>query len=605
MKKILLALMALVACTTINAKIVKVTFEDNTVKYYVSAQLSAIDFNDDGTATITSYDGNELLKDANIKEVSISTKETVVAVKDIAMSAYSSILPSPNTGKPNTDSEPIGTRNVKQLNIFYPSVDPWGDPITMSGVIWIPMNIWNKEDNSRGVILNSHLTITSPNSLPSMSYPTYESFILANPLNLDFIMVESDFYGWGATERYPQAYCQGEPNGFASVDCLLAARRILSEMNVNAGELNFNIGYSSAGFDALSTQRVRDKYYRDVLSFDKTYAGGAPSDLKLCYIGMVEMNESSLPVAIPITWVSTKETQRLTLTYEEAFVPKIAEMIPKYIYSKEYEPMTINMLLGTNKVKEMLNPVYCDMKSEESKHIQEIFRGMSLNNNWEADPTQCIYLMHTRDDDCIPTESGRALVDYLKKYGFTPSMISGATNLQTNFITSGSHMEGMVTWYTQMIADIAAWPSKSEKAEMKTSNRLQAKNDPIAIMRHFDFLGFDLRGVVNHILTAEPNLTENGKNNTEVLEAKLNEACIQMGTTLPDMYQMMKDSGVEFKTFFNDLVDYINAHPDQDIFKGDIRSLKSANGEISRIEEYEKQLYDWLETNGIKTPFTK
>ena len=130
-------------------------------------------------------------------------------------------------------------------------------------------------------------------------------------------------------------------------------------------------------------------------------------------------------------------------------------------------------------------------------------------------------------------------------------------------------------------------------------------NDPIAIMRHFDLRGFDLRGVVSHILTAEPNLAENGKNNTEVLEAKLNEACIQMGTTLPDMYQMMKDSGVEFKTFFNDLVDYINAHPDQDIFKGDIRSLKSANGEISRIEEYEKQLNDWLETNGIKTPFTK
>ena len=71
MKKILLALMALVACTTINAKIVKVTFEDNTVKYYVSAQLSAIDFNDDGIVTITSYDGNELLKDANIKELQI------------------------------------------------------------------------------------------------------------------------------------------------------------------------------------------------------------------------------------------------------------------------------------------------------------------------------------------------------------------------------------------------------------------------------------------------------------------------------------------------------------------------------------------------------
>lgn len=60
---------------------------------------------------------------------------------------------------------------------------------------------------------------------------------MANPLNLNYIVVESDFYGFGATERFPQAYVQGTINGKASLDCLLAARRILDERGFDYGPL--------------------------------------------------------------------------------------------------------------------------------------------------------------------------------------------------------------------------------------------------------------------------------------------------------------------------------------------------------------------------------
>ena len=54
-------------------------------------------------------------------------------------------------------------RNEKKkatiYNIEYPSTDPFGQPITMSGSILIPENIWKGEAASEGIILYNHYTI--------------------------------------------------------------------------------------------------------------------------------------------------------------------------------------------------------------------------------------------------------------------------------------------------------------------------------------------------------------------------------------------------------------------------------------------------------------
>ena len=56
MRKIFTLLFALAALMTANAKVVKITLADNTTKVFTTSQLSSIDFNDDGTLTVT--DGN-------------------------------------------------------------------------------------------------------------------------------------------------------------------------------------------------------------------------------------------------------------------------------------------------------------------------------------------------------------------------------------------------------------------------------------------------------------------------------------------------------------------------------------------------------------------
>ena len=62
MKKILLALVALFATVAVEAKIIKITMANDDPKIYTSSQLSAIDFNDDGTISVYDYKGALLLR---------------------------------------------------------------------------------------------------------------------------------------------------------------------------------------------------------------------------------------------------------------------------------------------------------------------------------------------------------------------------------------------------------------------------------------------------------------------------------------------------------------------------------------------------------------
>lgn len=51
MKKMMLALLMLVGCMNTDAKVVKISFADGTVKVYTTSQLSAIDFNETGPSS--------------------------------------------------------------------------------------------------------------------------------------------------------------------------------------------------------------------------------------------------------------------------------------------------------------------------------------------------------------------------------------------------------------------------------------------------------------------------------------------------------------------------------------------------------------------------
>jgi hypothetical protein len=43
----------------------------------------------------------------------------------------------------------------------------------------------------------------------------------------------------------------------------------------------------------------------------------------------------------------------------------------------------------------------------------------------------------------------------------------------------------------------------------------------------------------------------------------------------------------------------MNENPSQDIFKADIRTLRSSSDKVNPVEENENLLHDWLKANGL------
>jgi len=606
MKKLLLSLIMLMVTLAASAKVVKLTKADGTTKVYTSSQLGAIDVDDDGNVTVTDYQGAEIevIAADDIANISISDDIEIVDIKERALEFSLSII--------GFDGPPLFTRPGRQVNFVYPSTDPYGNPITLSGVILIPDDIVTGCNACDGILLFNHYTVMHRDEAPSRGYDTLESMFLANPLMPNYIIVESDYYGLGVTERFPQAFIQGTINARANLDCLLAARHLLSEMGIDYGPLTFNVGYSSGGFEALASQKLRDMEYADQISFDKTFAGGSPSDVKECYRQYVLIDSTAYNAVLPLIMIATNEVQQLNLNYEDVFQPSLASRIDELFMSKDYSSWPICDSIGREKkVHEMLTEPYCNLSSPESRKVQSALQTISITNGWEPDTTQRIFLFHSRDDDYVPVQSARPVISYLKSYGFTPSIIPGRTNLQTNFLLKKmGHLTATAVYLVQSVAAIAAWPMMYENGQLKPifANILKMDvEDPVTILRFLDEQGIDCRTIINQLMSQMMNIINGGEGSGEgtiniiALMSAINDICNSLGTNPQEMLEMFSDSGIDIMSFFINLITYLNEQPDTDGEAASARVMRAMRN-LPQTPAYSNELLlrNWLKESGVE-----
>lgn len=602
MKKILLVLLILITSfATADAKVIKIKMADGSLRVYTSSELSAIDFNDDGTLTITTYDGQQLeASEAEFDEVEIGDEASVTTVYPDTLR----FTIQADTTLIDLEIE----RPIMKMNYVYPSLDPDGQPITLSGTILIPEEIWTGAAVSQGIVMMNHYTKFNRDEAPTISNGELENMFMANPLKPNYIIVESDFYGFGATVRFPQAFLQGLNNARASLDGLLAARQLLTEQGIDYGPLCFNVGYSSGGFDALAAQKLRDMEYADRISFDKTFSGGGPSDVREAYRRYV-INDSTAYNAVPLLlMVSTNETQHLGMDYANVFQPYICNRIDELILSKQFSSWPVCDSIGREKkIHEILSPLYCDLSSDESMAFQDILAGFNLtNDDWTPDTTQRIFLFHSRGDDYVPIQSARPMVSFLKDKGFKPHIIPGKTNLQTNFVlTKEGHLKATIYYFIQSLASIESWPLMYIGGQLNPlyATLINKTDDPVAIMRQLDALGIDCRTILKNII-AKMTGSEEGED-TELspfqIIMMLNEQLEKQGLTMQDLYEMSDDSGIDIIKLITDLAAYFSEQSDDDSndiqpvpAKKAARLLKAMETGATPADRNEQLLRDWM-----------
>ena len=564
MKKILLSLCLLLACIATEAKVIKVTLTDGTVKVFTSSELSAIEFIDNGTLVITTFDGQQLpALDTEFEELTIGDEPIVTE-----------IFPDTLSFNVDADGTPVkldADRAIMKVNYVYPSTDPSGQPITLSGTMLIPEDIWTGEHKSEGLLMVNHYTKFHRDEAPTLQNGEIENLLLANPLYPRYIIVESDFYGFGATVRFPQAFMQGMVNARASLDGLLAARDLLTGMDIDYGPLCFNIGYSSGGFDALAAQKLRDMEYADRISFDKTFSGGGPSDVCEAYRQYVQIDSTAYNAVPLLLMVCTNETQQMGIDYSNVFQPYISGRIDELILSKAYSSWPVCDSIGRDKkIHEILSDSYCDLESPESQAMQKLFHSFSLNNDdWTPDLTQRIFLFHSRGDDYVPIQSARPMISFLKSKGFEPSIIPGRTNLQTNFVVRDKgHLAATLDYYIQTLAAIEAWPKMYTDGQLNPFyQQLVSKDfDIVMMMRQLDAMGIDCRSLISSVAAevAKATGSEDTSLDMTTMTMLVMEAIQKAGYTPQELAEMSEDSGLDVSKLIFDLYTYFTEQPEEE-----------------------------------------
>ena len=580
MKKFITLIAAVAMIATASAKVVELKMADGTKHIFTTSQLGSITFNDDNTVTATTFDGKAIEGlTGEVEKVQIDDEEDIIDIVDQELAfTYQDIK--------------AFARNAKRINFVYPSVDPQGNPITLSGAITIPEEIFNGEQASEGIMLFNHFTIANKEEAPTRGYLYLEQMFLCNPFKPNYIVIESDFYGFGVTERFPQAYLYGTTNAQATLDCLEPAKRILEQLGIDTGKYLFNLGYSSGGFDAMATLKLADQTNPGEVLFDKTFAGGGPYDLRTVYEDYVNTDSITYLVSVPLLIVSFNETGQLGLDYNEVFKPLIADMVDEYILSKNYSTWPINYAIGTeHTVSDMLQPDYLDFENEHTKELLAILDEKSIMTDWEPNPANNIYLFHSRDDDYVTFECARKMADFLTDHGFQKSIIPGKTNLQTNLVVHQmGHLLATLVYVAQSVASIDTWSLLHDDTSVADiiDDLMFINTDPVDIILALRDRGIDIKQIFNGLFDEDG---ESGLNIEDIIAA-LMEAGIDVNTIIEEL----SDSGIDIEGIIAAIM-ADDDHAEQLA----ARKAARAQSEPLNVEQLlAKAMTDWYTTVGIK-----
>lgn len=442
------------------------------------------------------------------------------------------------------------SRDMHRIDIAYPSVDAKGNPVTLSGSIVIPGNIYYGKDPVDGVILYNRYTNLIPEYAPTRGHAEGEYVFMATPLKPNWILVESDYYGFGISSEHlaDQYYIYGDANGHASIDCLLAAREVLEARNISQGKFLLNVGYSSGGYDAIATQRVRDMHYRNTVSFDKTITGGAPFDICEAYNAYIEHKDDSLwkPAYILTALKSMIRFDNTGITPRQIFKEPLASKFDDWFNSGKYtrDDIKDSLKKSGNKLSQFIQASFLDKNTDEYKTIIEALENRRLSKDWRPDLSQRFYYYHLTRDKVIPLSSGRALITFLTRMGYKKSVVPELTNLQTcMYLMKDTHWVGGIYFFLHVAATLTAYPLLYYDGELNTHYYDLIKvGTPMGIIKLLEEKGYDFSSIINNF--------ESGSSRIDLFSLletlnEYNKTAEDWGTDINELVQIAEDSGLE------------------------------------------------------------
>ena len=323
---------------------------------------------------------------------------------------------TPPEGVTIVDTVHYADIGVTAYNFTYPSVDPYGMPAVLSAAIVVGDDIVQSK-HARGLLLYNHFTIFRADECPTRGGITMEQKMSPSGL----ITVSADYYGFGVTEQMNQAYCMADVNAQASIDALLAAKRLLAWKGYSWDDRLFVAGYSQGGQTAIGVVKRIAEHHPE-LHITYTFAGAGPYDIATTYRQMVADDIAGQPSTVVSVLLTYNQYRNLGVSWDEMFIDPVLSHIDDWVLSKQYTRTQIDNLMGGLSVSQFFTPAMMNFESNLSCRFIQEFEQDNLCNGWTPRADEPILLFHNTSDLTVPPVNTENLALFLQQHGVEPEV---------------------------------------------------------------------------------------------------------------------------------------------------------------------------------------
>ena len=329
-----------------------------------------------------------------------------------------------------------------RFDFNYETIDADGEtPIVLSAAIFMSNKIYEKTTKAKGCGLINHYTITDDKSRPTnvSSFISLEGVLATT----NYIMIESDGFGFGIDKAHNQKYLQGRATARVNIDAFLAGRKLLEEEGYEYADVVLNLGYSQGGNSGMWVNRLVAEGYRtdELPKIDYCLIGGGPYDMYAHYQKLAAENLTQYPIALPLIMSGMIDAGGYKVKLEDIFIDDFVKEMPELFDSKEYSSDYINRYIfehygnSTDKVlaiDKIAKPAFFDEESEAMKDITYHLKVNSLVYDvWTPEKTDSISFVHSMEDEVVPVLNMENMEAHLLANGYKSFDIKYETGLHT------------------------------------------------------------------------------------------------------------------------------------------------------------------------------
>lgn len=510
----------------------------------------------------------------------------------------------------------LGSREVRFIAYEYPSTDAKGQTVTVSGAIIIPSDVLNDSVPCDGVIMYNHLTIDSPDWAPSLGGAGIDDIGmgLASPLKPNYIVVASDYIGYGSSINSDVSYICGDTNSRNSLDGLLAARQLLADRQIQQGKYLFNVGYSQGGTVSMFAAKLTDmeEKYKGI-RFDKTFSGGGPLDFEKIYTIYVQQDACADLANVALMLISANENYDLGIDYKDMFQEPLASKAKEFFKSKRKRMFSEIGISSLDSISQILTPEFMNLESEAAMKFTSKMKEISLTEGWEPDTTKLYYIEHSRHDDYVPIQSARGIIPWMREKGFDPSIVPGKSSLQTNTaVFKLNHEQSSIVWTIQTMAAIQFWPVVYYEGEQNRYYRdVVSDMNLMKVIRMLASWGIDIKEIVGGSISLgravkEPAVDDKSRMNLPErmtlfdLIPNINETLAKVGLTTDDIDEMCEDAGI---TIY-DLAEVLQYLVDPEYTSRAAKMEERVEAPLYLLRRYEQTLTKWYLLGGFDVNYS-